>query len=58
MGFGGGGEHNFMDKTIYGHLGVSEKGDGGKGTGKKNVTTICDRRHDNLQHFTTTCDIS
>ena len=30
------------------------KGDGGK---KKNVTTICDKRHDNLRHFTTTCDI-
>ena len=37
------------------------KGDGGKGTGKKmsrqfakkNVTTICDKRHDNLRHFMT-----
>ena len=26
------------------------KGDGGKGTGKKHVTTICDNRHDNLRH--------
>ena len=33
------------------------KGDGGKGTGKKNVTTICDKHHDNLRHFTSTCDI-
>ena len=28
-----------------------------EGDGKKNVTTICDKRHDNLRHFTTTCDI-
>ena len=28
------------------------KGEGGKGTAKKNVTTICDKRHDNLRHFT------
>ena len=23
---------------------------------KKNVTTICDKRHDHLRHFTTICD--
>ena len=28
-----------------------------EGDGKKNVTTICGKRHDNLRHFTTTCDI-
>ena len=33
------------------------KGDGGKGTRKKNVTTICDKRHDDLRHVTTICDI-
>ena len=27
------------------------EGDGGKGTAKKNVTTIGDKRHDNLRHF-------
>ena len=26
-----------------------------EGDGKKNVMTICDTRHDNLRHFTTTC---
>ena len=33
------------------------KGDGGNGTAKTYVTTICDKRHDNWRHFTTTCDI-
>ena len=28
-----------------------------EGDGKKNVTTICDKRHDNLRHVTTICDI-
>ena len=28
-----------------------------EGDGKKNVTTICDKRHDNLRHGTTICDI-
>ena len=33
------------------------KGDGGKGTAKKNLTTIYDQRHDNLRHVTRSCDI-
>ena len=28
-----------------------------EGDGKKNVTTICDKRRDNLRHVTTICDI-
>ena len=28
-----------------------------EGDGKKNVTTICDKRHDNLRHFKTIGDI-
>ena len=28
-----------------------------EGDEKKDVTTICDKRHDNLRHFTTSCDI-
>ena len=33
------------------------KRNGGNGDGTKNVTTVCDKRHDNLRHFTTICDI-
>ena len=39
------------------HQSVKTKRGRREGDGKKNVTTICDKRHDNLRHFMTTCDI-
>ena len=46
-----------LGKALGQQIPKKTKGDGGKGTGKKNVTTICDKRHDNLRHVTTICDI-
>ena len=38
------------------YVGENQKGTEGRGR-EKSVTTICDRRHDNLRHVTTICDI-
>ena len=37
-------------------IGENQKGTAGRGR-ERNVTTICDKRHDNLRHVTTICDI-
>ena len=48
--------HGIKVISLQGFLGENQKGTAGRGREKK-VTTICDKRHDNLRHFRTTCDI-
>ena len=44
-------------RNLQGHFYFSENQKGTAGRGReKNVTTICDKRHDILRHFTTFCD--
>ena len=45
-----------MDYADLFSFGEIQKGTAGRGR-EKNVTTICDKRHDNLRHVTTICDI-
>ena len=49
--------HNHSGKPPFSFSSAKSKRGRREGDGKKNVTTICDKRHDNLRHFTTTCDI-